>query len=47
MKEILLPHRHSYYPFLFRDIVKGLPNEESEPFFALVHHQVTCLKLGL
>ena len=50
MKEILppLPHayRHSYIPFFCRDIVKELPKEESELFFALVGHQVDVLKVG-
>ena len=50
MKEILPPlpiiHRHMYFPFLCRDIVKELPTEESELFFALVGYQVDVLKVG-
>jgi hypothetical protein len=50
MKEILPPlpiiYRHMYFPFLCRDIVKELPKEESELFFALVGYQVDVLKVG-
>jgi hypothetical protein len=50
MKEILPPlpysHRRHYFPFQYRDIVKEVPNEESELFFALVGHQVDVLKVG-
>jgi hypothetical protein len=50
MKEILPPlpliHRHSYFPFLCRDIVKELPKAESEIFFALVGHQFDVLEVG-
>ena len=50
MKEILPPppyeHRNMYFPSLARDIVKELPKEESELFFALVGHQVDVLKVG-
>lgn len=50
MKEILPPlpyaFRHNYFPFLCRDIVKELPKEDSELFFALVGHQVDVLKVG-
>ena len=50
MKEILPPlpvvSRHMYFPFLCRDIVKELPKEESELFFALVGYQVDVLKIG-
>ena len=38
--------RHMYFPFLCRDIVKELPKEESELFFALVGYQVDVLKIG-
>jgi hypothetical protein len=47
MKEILPPRpimfRNMYFPFLCRDIVKELPKEESEIFFALVGHQFEVL----
>lgn len=50
MKKILPPlpiiSRHMYFPFLCRDIVKELPKEESELFFALVGYQVDVLKIG-
>jgi hypothetical protein len=50
MKEILPPlpivSRHRYFPFLCRNIVKQLPKEESELFFALAGHQVDLLKVG-
>jgi hypothetical protein len=50
MKEILPPlsiiYRHMYFPFQCRDIVKELPKEESELFFALVGYQVDMLKVG-
>ena len=50
MKEILPPlpkiFRHMYFPFLCRDIVKELPKEESELFFALIGHQVDVFKIG-
>ena len=35
-----------YFPFLCRDIVKELPKEESELFFALVGYQVDVFKIG-
>ena len=50
MKELLPPppyaERHKYFPLMCRDIVKELPKEESELFFALVGHQVDVLKVG-
>ena len=50
MKEILpqLPivFRQMYFPFLCRDIVKELPKEESELFFALVGDQLDVFKIG-
>ena len=50
MKKILPPlpiiYRHMYFPFECRDIVKELPKEESDLFFALVGHQVDVLKVG-
>ena len=50
MKEILPPlpraFRDVYFSFLCRDIVKELPKEESELFFALVGYQVDVLKIG-
>ncbi|KIM47161.1 hypothetical protein M413DRAFT_422925 [Hebeloma cylindrosporum] len=50
MKEHLPPlpiiHRHMYFPFLCRDIVKELPKEESELFFALVGYRVDLFKVG-
>ncbi len=50
IKQILPPlphtHRNRFFPFISRDIVKELPKEESELFFALVGHQVDLLKVG-
>ena len=50
MKEILPPlplaSRAMYFPTLCRGIVKELPKEESELFFALVGHQVDVFKIG-
>jgi hypothetical protein len=50
MQEILPPlplnFRGRYIPSLCRGIVKELPKEESEIFFALVGYQVDVLKVG-
>jgi hypothetical protein len=50
MQEILTPlplsSRGHYYPTLGGDIVKELPKEESDIFFALVGYQVDVFKVG-